>query len=73
MITDLCVIEPDPETKELVVTSLHPDVSRARVTEETGWPVRFAAAVQTTSHPTPHELAVLRELQARTAARTRRR
>ncbi len=68
VITDLCVLEPDLETKELVVTSVHPDVSRARVTEETGWPVRFAAAVQTTSPPAPDELAVLRELQARTAA-----
>jgi glutaconate CoA-transferase subunit B len=68
VITDLCILEPDPDTNELVVTSVHPGVSEAQVKEETGWPVRMAAAVQTTSPPTPHELAVLRELQARTAA-----
>ena len=67
VITDLCVLEPDPETNELVVTSVHPDVSPARVVDATGWPVRVAATVRTTSPPTPHELAVLRELQARTA------
>jgi glutaconate CoA-transferase subunit B len=67
VITDLCILEPDPETRELVGTSLHPNVSPARVTEATGWSVRLAATVQTTSPPAPHELAVLRELQARTA------
>jgi acyl CoA:acetate/3-ketoacid CoA transferase beta subunit len=43
VITDLCVFEPDPETKELVVVSLHPGVSREHVIEATGWEIRFAA------------------------------
>ena len=30
VITDLCIMEPDPETKELTVTSLHPGVSKRR-------------------------------------------
>jgi glutaconate CoA-transferase subunit B len=67
VITDLCILEPDPETHELVVTSVHPGVSAARVAEETAWPVRVAAAVETTPPPAAHELAVLRDLQARTA------
>ena len=29
-ITDLCVMEPDPETRELTVVSLHPGVTRER-------------------------------------------
>lgn len=66
VITDLCVLEPDPETRELVVTSLHEGVSRDEVVAACGWPVRFAPELTTTPAPTAHELQVLRELQERT-------
>ncbi len=66
VITDLCVLRPDPETKELRVTSLHPGVSREDVTAACGWKVRFAADVAESPPPTETELAVLRELQDRT-------
>nr|WP_282478214.1 CoA-transferase subunit beta [Vibrio sp. ABG19] len=66
VITDLCILKPDPATKELVVVSLHPGVSRAQVTEATGWAVRFAADLQTTPAPTETELNVLRDLKQRT-------
>jgi glutaconate CoA-transferase, subunit B len=66
VITDLCTMEPDPETAELTVTSLHPDVSREHVREATGWTVRFADEVATTPPPSSDELHVLRELQERT-------
>jgi glutaconate CoA-transferase, subunit B len=66
VITDLCTLEPDPDTSELVVTSLHEGVTREQVTEATGWEVRFAAEVATTPPPTADELRVLRELQERT-------
>ena len=68
VITDLCVMEPDPETKELAVVSLHPGVTRAAVEEATGWPLRFAASVAETAPPSAEELGVLRELHARTKA-----
>lgn len=68
VVTDLCVMEPDPETKELTVVSLHPGVTREAVTAATGWPIRFAATVTETPAPRAEELAVLRELQARTKA-----
>ena len=68
VITDLCVMEPHPESRELTVTSLHPCVTRAHVTKNTGWPVAFADTVVETSPPTAHELEVLRDLQERTAA-----
>jgi glutaconate CoA-transferase subunit B len=67
VITDLCVFEPDPDTKELTVRSLHPGVTEAHVREATGWPVRFAASVAETAPPSARELDVLRGLQERTA------
>ena len=68
VITDLCILKPDPETKELVVTSLHPGVTREQVIDATGWEIRFAETLDTTPVPTEQELAVLRDLKARTAA-----
>ena len=66
--TDLCIMEPDPETFEFVVTSIHPGVSRAEIAENTGWAVRFAPQVAETPEPTQVELDALRDLKARTAA-----
>lgn len=66
VITDLCLLEPDPETAELTVTSLHGGVTRERVREATGWDIRFADEVATTAPPTTEELGVLRDLQDRT-------
>ena len=54
LITDLCVLEPDPETKEMTVVSIHPGVTREQIAEATGWPVRFAAKVDETPPPTAH-------------------
>jgi glutaconate CoA-transferase subunit B len=66
VITDLCIMEPDPVTKELTVTSLHPDVTPEAVAAATGWPLRFAETLRETPAPTDAELSVLRELQRRT-------
>jgi glutaconate CoA-transferase subunit B len=68
VITDLCVMEPDPDTKELTVRSIHPGVTREQITSATGWPIRFAAEVAETPPPTATELEALRALQQRTAA-----
>jgi glutaconate CoA-transferase subunit B len=67
VVTDLCIMQPDAETRELVVTSLHEGVTRDRIVEETGWPVRFAETADVTAVPTEQELTVLRDLQTRTA------
>jgi glutaconate CoA-transferase, subunit B len=64
VITDLGVMEPDPASCELIVHALHPGVSREQITEATGWTLRFAGDVGTTSLPTEHELTILRALQA---------
>jgi glutaconate CoA-transferase subunit B len=67
LVTDLCILEPDPATREMTVTSIHRGVTRAQIADNTGWPVRYAGAVGETPAPTAHELAALRELNARTA------
>ena len=66
VVTDLCLLRPDPQTKELVVTSIHPGVTREDIMRQTGWPVRFAESLEHTHPPAVTELMVLRDLQART-------
>ena len=65
VITDLGVLEPDPETKELVLTQVHPDVTVDQVREATGWDLRVAEELLVTEPPTDEELAALRELLSR--------
>jgi glutaconate CoA-transferase subunit B len=65
VITDLGVLEPDPETKELTLTQVHEGVEVEQVLEATGWQLRIADAVTTTEPPTAAELAALRELTGR--------
>lgn len=66
LITDLCVFEPDPVSKIMTVTSIHPGVTREQIQDNTGWPVSYAASVATTGAPTEEELTILRDLQRRT-------
>lgn len=68
VITDLCVMEPSPDTCELTVTSLHPGVTMEHVKRATGWEVQCASPLDETPAPTTRELTVLRDLQDRTAA-----
>ena len=60
-------MEPDPETCELTVVSLHPGVTREAVQAQCGWQLKFAGDAGETPPPTAEELGVLRDLQARTA------
>lgn len=66
LVTDLCIMKPGEETNEMLVTHLHPGVTRADVQEQTGWEVRFAKNVDVTVAPNADELGTLRDLQART-------
>jgi glutaconate CoA-transferase subunit B len=67
VITDLGMLTPDPVTKELTLTSVHPGVAVEQVVAATGWPLKVAPQVSTTAPPSSDELRVLRDLQARTA------
>lgn len=64
VITDLGVLEPDPESKELTLTTVHPGVTVEQVREATGWDLRVAADVAVTEAPSDDELHVLRALKA---------
>jgi glutaconate CoA-transferase, subunit B len=66
LITDLCIFEPDPGSKEMIVTSLHPGVTRQQAQESTGWKLTFAPTAGLTAPPTEQELATLRDIHART-------
>lgn len=66
VITDLCVLEPDPDTAELTVVSLHPGVTRDQVQAGCGWRLRFAPELAETPAATETELSVLRDLHLRT-------
>jgi glutaconate CoA-transferase subunit B len=63
VVTDVAVLEPDPETAELVVTSVHPGVDVSAVRDATGWDLRVASDVAVTEPPTDVELAALRSLK----------
>jgi glutaconate CoA-transferase subunit B len=65
VVTDLAVLEPDPETKELTLTQVHAGVEIDQVLEATGWELRVADEVTTTEPPTEAELTALRELTSR--------
>lgn len=65
VVTDLAVLEPDPATKELVLTQLLPGVTVDDVRAATGWELRVAAELRPTPEPTDEELRALRDLVAR--------
>src|SRR4051794_8500321 len=64
VITDLGVLEPDPETCELVLTHVHEGVTAGQAREATGWDLKVADDLETTDPPTEEELTALRELVA---------
>lgn len=64
VITDLGLMRPNPQTRELELTHLHPGVSVDAVTEATGWDLKVVPDLGRTEPPRPDELAVLRRLQS---------
>jgi glutaconate CoA-transferase subunit B len=68
VITDLCMMENDRDTGELIVTCVHPGIAVEKVLAETGWKPRIAEGLRETPAATAEELAALRDLKKRTAA-----
>lgn len=68
VITDLGILTPDPVTRELTLTSIHPGVTVDQVKDATGWPLKVSPDLAVTPPPSAEALAALRDLQARTAA-----
>src|SRR4051812_43468646 len=48
VITDLGILEPDAETRELTLTHVHPGVSPEQALKATGWDLKIADDLQTT-------------------------
>jgi len=67
LVTDLCMMKPDEESKEMCVTSMHPGVTMEQVRAATGWELRAADMVSETEPPSAVELEALRDLNRRTA------
>jgi len=63
VVTDLGVLRPDPESNELVMTDLHPDVTTEQVRAATGWDLRIAERMERTRPPSAEELGVLCRLE----------
>ena len=62
VITDLGVLEPDPETCELTMTQLHEGVDIEQAKEATAWDLNVADELATTDPPSAEELTALRDL-----------
>jgi glutaconate CoA-transferase subunit B len=62
VVTDLGLLEPDAETRELTLTHVHHGVDVEQARAATGWELRVADRLRETRAPTPGELAALRSL-----------
>jgi glutaconate CoA-transferase, subunit B len=63
VITDLGILEPDPDSYELTLTRLHPGASLDKARQATGWLLAVAGGLTTTDPPSQQELEVLRRLE----------
>ena len=69
VITDIGMLQPDPESRELVLTHLHAGVSFQDAQAATGWKLAASAELEHTAPPTSLELSTLRELEQTKAGR----
>lgn len=60
VITNLCVIGFDEETKRMKVESMHPGITREKIIENTGFELLWADDFSESEPPTKEELDVLR-------------
>jgi glutaconate CoA-transferase subunit B len=63
VVTDLGILEPDPETDELTLTYLHPGIDADAARAASGWELRIADDLGVTEPPTGVELEALRGLK----------
>ena len=68
VITDFGVLRPNSASEELELASLYPGVTAEAARAATGWPLKVAESIEIVPPPAATELAVLRDLHARTAA-----
>ena len=63
VITDLGILETDPQSQELTLINYHPGMTVDRVRDATAWPLKIADCLSETPAPTSLELSALRQLQ----------
>jgi glutaconate CoA-transferase subunit B len=71
VLTDIGILTPDPATRELTLSSVHPGRTIDEARAATGWDLAVAAGVARTPAPTDRELEALRRLKEATEARNR--
>jgi glutaconate CoA-transferase subunit B len=69
VITDLGVLEPDPETCQLTLAATHPGVTVDEVRAATGWDLAVRDDLTSTDLPSEEELHILHDLQATLGAK----
>jgi len=62
VITDQCVFRFDPDSGELFLASLYPDVTEQQIAPQVGWSLRAAPHLETLDPPEPDELRLIREV-----------
>ncbi len=60
VITTLGILRFDRDSREMILTSVHPGITVEEVQAHTGWPLRVAGEVDRTPVPTAAELKMLR-------------
>lgn len=65
VVTDLGILEPRGEERELTLTHVHPGIDVEQVRDATGWDLRVADDLGETRAPAPDELAALRALKTK--------
>src|SRR5206468_11186862 len=66
VITDLGILRPQQDTRELVLVAYHPGVSLDEIRAATGWPLKVAETLEELPPPTASELAALHDLHRKT-------
>ncbi|MCH8819315.1 MAG: hypothetical protein IIB03_03230 [Acidobacteria bacterium] len=62
VITNLGILEFDPQTRSMILAALHPGVTREEVQEKTGFELPISDALKETIRPSEKELVALRGL-----------
>jgi glutaconate CoA-transferase subunit B len=62
VVTNLCQMDFDPETKRIRLATVHPGITVSNVVENSGFDLIIPKSVPTTSLPTKEELELLRQI-----------
>jgi len=62
VVTNLCIMDFEPDTKAMRLVSLHPGVTLEQVKEATGFELIIPEKVEETAPPTKEELEFMREI-----------